>query len=43
MLKVLTANTCKEQVNNDNERQNSKSSLLVIYKSVPLTVDPLSL
>lgn len=43
MLKVLTANICKEQVNNDNERQNPKSPSLVISKNVPLSVDLLSL
>lgn len=37
MLKVLTANTHKEQVNNDNERPNSSS--LAVSKNQPLSVD----
>lgn len=43
MLKVLTANTHKEQVNNDNEKPNSKSSSLAISKNLPLSLDFLRL
>lgn len=42
MLKVLTANTHKEEVNNDNERPSFKS-LLAISKNLPLNVHFLSL
>lgn len=43
MLKVLTANTHRKEVNNDNERPVSKSSSLFISKNLTLSEDLLVL